>query len=239
MTTAPLIDLPSLVAGIATVGLVFGIARILVGRRVTLIAAAFAALSPTLSFFAVEARAYSLAIALVAASTLAMLLVTEEGRSGRWWVAYAGVSAAAMYTHYTAAFVLLAQLGWLLWFRPECRRPALLANVGAAIAFIPWVPELLADFDSPARINHELLAPFGFHNFFSFLGTFSFGHPYASLGRPSIGLNEFLGTWVELALFGGLAIAAIALFVAHLRGGQRGESRWSGRPGKRALAASV
>ena len=135
-----LIDLPSLVAGIATIALVFGIARILAGRRVALIAAAFAALSPTLSFFAVEARAYSLAIALVAASTLVMLLVTEEGRSGRWWIAYAALSAAAMYTHYTAAFVLLAQLGWLLWLRPEARRPALLANVGAAAAFIPWVP---------------------------------------------------------------------------------------------------
>ena len=52
-----MIDLPSLVAGIATIALVFGIARILAGRRVALIAAAFAALSPTLSFFAVEARA--------------------------------------------------------------------------------------------------------------------------------------------------------------------------------------
>lgn len=198
----------------------YAIAHLLLGGRAALIAAALAALSPGLAFFAVEARAYGLAVALVAASTLALLLATDESRSRWWWVGYAGFSAAAMYTHYTAAFVLVAQLGWLLWFRPAARRPALLANLAAAVAFVPWVPGLLADFDSPARANHELLAPFDLDNLISFLGTFSFGHPWASLGRPAIGLNEFYGNWAELALFGGLALAAAGALVARARTGR-------------------
>ena len=212
-----LLALPSLLAGIATIGLVYALGRLLFDRRVALIAAAFAALSPGLAFFSVEARAYGLAIALVAASTLAMLLASEEGRSRWWWAGYAALSAAAMYTHYTTAFVLVAQLGWLLWFRPAARRPALIANVAAALAYVPWVPGLLADFDSPAKANHELLAPFGTDNLFSFAGTAAFGHPFASLGRPSIGLNEFLGDWAEIALFAGLAAAVAGVAVAWWR----------------------
>ena len=81
----------------------------------------------------------------------------------------------------------------------------------------------------------SFFAPFGVHNFFSFLGTFSFGHPYASLGRPSIGLNEFLGTWAELALFSGLAVAAAGLLVARLRDGGSGAEE----VGSRGPAARV
>ena len=83
-------------ASVGSSALVYALARLLFDRRAALIAAAFAALSPTLAFFSVEARAYGLAIALVAASTLAMLLAADQGRSRWWWVAYAGLSAAAI-----------------------------------------------------------------------------------------------------------------------------------------------
>ena len=228
-----LLALPALIAGIATIALVYAVARLLFDRRVALIATVLAALSPGLAFFSVEARAYGLAIALVAASTLAMLLASEGGRSRWWWVAYGALSAAAMYTHYTTAFVLLAQLGWLLAFRPAARRPALIANVAAAVAYLPWVGGLLADFDSPAKANHELLAPFGLDNLFSFAGTAAFGHPFASLGRPSIGLNEFLGGWVELALFAGIAIGAGGAAYAWWRGRGEAETAPGGRASRR------
>ncbi|HET6830903.1 MAG TPA: glycosyltransferase family 39 protein, partial [Solirubrobacterales bacterium] len=95
-----------------------------------------------------DGRGYAVAIALLLGSTLAMLAATRSGRT-RWWVAYGALSLLAMYTHYTAAFVLLAQLGWLLWAHPAARRPALIANVAAAVLFLPWLPGLLDDAASP------------------------------------------------------------------------------------------
>ena len=71
-----------------------------------------------------------------------------------------GRSCAAVYTHYTAVFVLGAQLLWLLWAHPEARRPALLANLGAALAFLPWISGLIADLNSPTTKILGALQPF-------------------------------------------------------------------------------
>ena len=95
------------------------------------------------------------AIALIRPSLLTMLIAAEDGRK-RWWAAYAVASCAAMYTHYTAAFVLIAQLGWLFWAMPEARKAALLSNVGAAILFLPWLPVFVfqgaEDFTTPTDL---------------------------------------------------------------------------------------
>ena len=90
------------------------------------------------------ARSYSLAMVLGLLSTLALLLAIER-RTAWWWVAYAGLSCAALYTHYTAGFVLAAQFAWAFVFHPTMRRPLLLANLAAAAAFLPWLPGLLEE----------------------------------------------------------------------------------------------
>jgi 4-amino-4-deoxy-L-arabinose transferase-like glycosyltransferase len=198
-----LIRLPSLLAGIAVIPLIFALGLRTVGRRAAYIAATLAALSPYLAFSSIQARGYSLVLALVAASTLSLLIAIDRGRWG-WWAAYAGLCCAAMYTHYTAVYVLLAQLAWALWCHPEARRRILVANLGAALAYLPWLPGVREDFQSPTQHTIGALAPFDLHNGIDFTARFALGH-------PGIGLHDLLGTWLEVLLALGMAVAVVGL----------------------------
>ena len=223
-----LIRLPSLLAGIAVIPLIYALGLRTVGRRAAYIAATLAALSPYLAFSSIEARGYSLALALVAASTLSLLIAIDRGRWG-WWAAYAGLSCAAMYTHYTAVYVLLAQLAWTLWCHPEARRRVVVANLGAALAYLPWLPGVREDFQSPTQQTIGTLAPFGFHNVIDFTAR-------SALGHPGIGLHDFLGTWPEVLLALGMAVAVVGLGLTWL--GRRKQAM-DLREGSRAISLVV
>jgi len=204
------VRLPGLLAGIATIPLVYALGLRTLGRRVALAAAALAALSPFLAWYSIEVRAYAVAIALVTASTLCLLIALERNRT-RWWVAYAALSCAAMYTHYTAAYPLLAQLVWAFWLHPGSRRSLILANVAAAVAFLPWLPGLQEDLSSPTQGIIGSLAPLTLDRAIDFTARFAAGH-------PAIGLDSFWGTWAEFALACGVAVALAGLAVRWRRG---------------------
>ena len=90
---------------------------------------------------------------------------------------------------------------------PEARVPALLANVAAAIAYLPWVPSLLDDVSSPSQDIIGSLAPFNFDNLTAFTGSWSIGHPARSL-------DAFWGTGLEIALFAGIALGVVGAAIA-------------------------
>lgn len=175
-----LVRLPSLIAGVASVPLVYAVGAKALSRAAGLIAAAAFALSPFMVAYAVNGRVYAVAIALLLASTLAMLNAIETRRTG-WWVAYGAFSCAAMYSHYTVAFVLLAQLLWLGWAHRDAIRPALIANAGAAVLFIPWLPSAISDFDSPTIDILQQLQGDGFAVKRAATELWVFGYPGASL----------------------------------------------------------
>ena len=143
-----LVRLPALLAGVAAIPLSYLLGLRLRGRLAGLIAAAVMALSPFMVAFSVNGRAYSLMVALLIGSTLAMLQAMRGGRPG-WWVAFGLMTCLAMYSHYTAIYFLAAQLIWLLVVSPGSRLPALAATAGAVVLYLPWVPSMLDDLDSP------------------------------------------------------------------------------------------
>jgi len=104
------------------------------------------AISPFAVRYAVETRMYALLMLLSLAAAHAVLSVHRHGTK-RATAGLAAVTAAALYTHYYAVF-LVGVLGagelWLAWRRrdPAARR-ALLALVIGSVAFLPWVPVLL------------------------------------------------------------------------------------------------
>lgn len=140
--------------GVLLVPLVYRLAKDLVsptGRVLAeaelagLAAAILVALSPFLVYYSQEARNY---IAVAFWVTLASWSLWRAllGRGRRWWWLYAVTSALALYTHYYAGFVLLAQalylsLGWRDWRRVW--RPFLLAVAGMCILYLPWLAGLL------------------------------------------------------------------------------------------------
>ena len=152
--------MPSLLAGVATVPLVYVLGARTVGRAAGLAGAALLALSPFAIFYASEARAYALMTLIVVLSTLALLRALETNER-RWRVAFALLQAAAMYSHYTAVFVLAAQFGWAFLAHPDRRLPLFLSSAAAAVLFAPWVPLMIDDSNAPNQRIIGAFEPFG------------------------------------------------------------------------------
>jgi 4-amino-4-deoxy-L-arabinose transferase-like glycosyltransferase len=204
-----LIRAPSLIAGTATIPLVYLLGMRTVGRAAALVATALVTAAPFMVYYSTEARGYGVMMALTVLSTLAMLTAVDRG-GARWWALYGVASAGAAYSHYTCVFVLAAQLGWLLLAHPEARRPALLANVGAGILYLPWITGLVKDFTSPTGKILSALSPFDAHTIRIVAEHWSIGYPYSSVA----GLRELPGTPALVLLAVGLVLAVAGALAA-------------------------
>jgi len=198
--------LPSLVCGVATIPLVFAVGRRLVGSWAALVGAGLATLSPFLVWYSNEARAYALLAFLVVASTWALLWALERG--GFWrWALLTVLVAAALLTHYTALFVVVAQALWALWTTRERLAPLLGSLAAAALIVAAWLPFAPGDNGAiaflvkltPDTVAREALRAVG-------------GQPYVKVGD----LPGTLG-WLALGLAAALALAGAAFAV---RGGR-------------------
>jgi hypothetical protein len=192
-----------LLAGLASIPLTYLLGIRTVGQPAALVAAVLMTLSPFQIYYATEARAYSLMMFFCLLAALTLLVALDSGR-GRWWIAYGLSVAAAAYTHYTSVFVLLVLFGWAFLARPKSRRPLLLANLGAVLLYLPWVPELLDDRHEPAATIIERLHPLTFANARIDLGQWSIGHPQIGVAH----LPGHVAIW--LILFG-VVVGAIGL----------------------------
>ena len=194
---------PSLAAGVATIPLIYLLGLRTVGRTPALVATALAAFSPFMIYYSAEARAYAVMMLFVVVSTLALLYALDRGGAG-WWVVYALSSCLAMYSHYTCAFLLAVQLAWVLWKHPPARRPAILANLGALVLFLPWATGVRNDFSSPTADILSAISPFTVDSVTSSLAHWTIGHPYSYV--PIDGMPGE----VALALAGGGLLVAVA-----------------------------
>ncbi|MEZ5156474.1 MAG: glycosyltransferase family 39 protein [Solirubrobacterales bacterium] len=207
-----LIRLPSLIAGIVTIPLTFVVGRRAMNEVVGMIGAAIVAISPFMIYFSTEARGYALAIVFLLASTWMLLRGVDTGER-RWWLGYAVFSALAMYSHYTAAFPLIAQLLWVLFAFPGARVPALSSNFGALLLYLPWAGGALDDRASPTIKLVEAFVASDLGQKVSALESWTFGSPYLPAG-------EFPGTWVVAVGIAGIAGAAIGAVLGRLRAGR-------------------
>jgi mannosyltransferase len=131
------------VAGVLSVPAAFAAARRLAGDRGALAVAALCATSPVLVAYALDARAYSLLVLVGALSVWALAGVLERPsprRLGLW----AAIGAACVWTHYFGGFLILGEIGVMLWRLPEARVRVAAAGGAVAVAFAPLVA-LLAD----------------------------------------------------------------------------------------------
>ncbi|MCL4467105.1 MAG: glycosyltransferase family 39 protein [Chloroflexi bacterium] len=136
--------LPSVIAGVLSLPLLYQLGRRLGSEAIGLLAAMFLLLSPLHVWQSQEARMYTLS-ALVAIGSI-LLFWRLLGRIGKWSLAaYALLGAAGLYTHVTFGLMLLAEMAYLAFWtlvRPR-RLPTSLAIGGAAalsgLLFVPWL----------------------------------------------------------------------------------------------------
>lgn len=174
--TPELLRLPSLLAGVLTIPVVYLLGLRAVGRRAALLAGAVTAVAPFTVYFSTDARAYAVMMLALTVSTLCMLLAVDTGRA-RWWVLYAVAACAAFYSHYTCAFVLGAQWVWVMWAHPAARRAALIATAAAAAGVLPWLPGLVRDYQSPTVKILNALSPFSVGDLRTDLAHWVIGYP--------------------------------------------------------------
>jgi uncharacterized membrane protein len=98
----------SIVTGVAAIPVLYVLGKRLFGWRVGVVASLLLATNVVFVEFAREARGYALLVLLVTASSYLFVRALDENR---WllWAAFILVSAAAVYTHFFAALVVLAQ----------------------------------------------------------------------------------------------------------------------------------
>jgi mannosyltransferase len=198
----------SLLAGLAAIPLTYLLGLRTVGRPAALLGATLIALSPFLIYYTTEARAYGLTLLLVLLSTLALLRALDGSRFW-WWAAYAVCSCAAVYTHYTPVYLLGAQFLWAFLARPDARLPLIAANAAAAVAYLPWVPTLIDNTNSPGAKVIGFLSPFTLSAVRIDLGRWGLGQPY-------IPLRDLPG-WFGIAMFLAGSLAGVAGLLLRLR----------------------
>lgn len=139
--------LPSALAGVAAIVVLFLAGRRLFGAEAGAVAALLLAIHPAHLWFSTDARPYALAVLLGACSVWAFAELLRGGTT-RSLVAYAAATAALLYVQFVFLPLLLAQaIAWLL----VCRlAPGTLPPRRAAIAFsaailpaLPLLPQIL------------------------------------------------------------------------------------------------
>lgn len=132
--------LPSALAGIATVPVVWAICSELSGRRAALIGAALVAVNPLFVWYSQEARAYGLFVFFAALSVLCFVRLLHDPTRGRA-AAFALSGALALLTHYFAVFLLVPMALWLL--RERAARKLSLPAIGVlalvGLALLPLI----------------------------------------------------------------------------------------------------
>lgn len=153
---------PSVGFGVLTAALMWAVARrLFASRPAARLAALVATLSPLYVYYAQEARMYTQLTFLGVLAGYALWRAMErDGRAAaRWWLAFVAAAVAALYTHYFAAFLLLAYALCVLAALSRTslslsynaariglwRRAAAAAAAGAAIVllYLPWLPAML------------------------------------------------------------------------------------------------
>jgi uncharacterized membrane protein len=142
--------LPSALAGIACIPVIYGLGRELFDKRAGLYSAAFASVNYYLLYFSQEARSYAFLCFLC---SLSFLYFFRTLRKQSWLnvALYILATVALLYTHYFGFVLLVAQVtALLIYFRmqwPPERALLLRSGVAAGVviaACLPLIPVLLA-----------------------------------------------------------------------------------------------
>jgi uncharacterized membrane protein len=144
----------AVLCGVLAVPVFFMLARRILEPTAALIATLVFTLSPIHIYYSQEARMYSLVVLAVTTSFLALVAYLQTLHRG-WAVLYGLSLAVAVYADYSSLFVLgpqAAALAIQVWRYRRRTIPLIIAGGAAAIAYLPWLPQV---WDSVNSANED------------------------------------------------------------------------------------
>ncbi len=211
--------LPSAIAGVGTVPLLYMLGRRLFGWKVGMLAAAFLALSPLAVWYAQEARAYALMMLLTTAAWLLLWEALHRPARWRWWTLGA-VTVVSLATHRLIGVLsLVGQVVYLLYVARQgqlTRRYRTLLVVLLGIVLLGTIAGLW--FVLGGEGARQFAAPRSWLDLADAFSKLSLRiHPRP----PELGQGPDRRPW--LAVFGLVALAGIAALIEDMAA--RGERR--------------
>lgn len=140
--------------------------------KISLFATLLFSISVPEILFSQEARAYALVTFLALLSTY--FLVLSIKRNKICLISYILFSTLMVYTLYFCFFLLIFQFLFVYFFRPDKIRLSLIGIVSIILAFMPWIPLLIKQFN----INKGLINFLRLPSFLASLGLFIFLIPF-------------------------------------------------------------
>lgn len=139
--------LPAALAAVATIPIVFLIAKECHEPRAGLWACILLTLNPFFMEFGREARPYSLSALLTAVSWLFFIRILH-GHRGKAWILYGAGSGLLLLTFYFGALVVLPQILYGLMARLARKKRMQLVSgwILAGLIFLPWLPVFVFQF---------------------------------------------------------------------------------------------
>lgn len=222
------------VIGVVTLPVAYVAGRRVGGRSAGLAVVVLLASSPFAVRYSTENRMYALVVLLTACGVVALGRALERPRPGNL-VALAVLTAALLYTHYWAMYLVATVALWLVvraWLGAADGRGAALRSLGAmavgGLAFVPWLPTFVyqsrhtgtpwaAPADFAAMVNAVTSFAGGATNqgralalvYFGLAGLGLFG---AAAGARHVDLDlrtRSVGRPAAIALAGTLALAVV------------------------------
>jgi len=143
--------IPSTLAGLLTIPLIYQAGRLLFDRRVGIWSALFMAVLPFQIYYAQEVRMYTL---LGMLTTVSLIFFVRAIRRNTWqmWGAYWFCSILGLYTHYFFAFIILVYhlYLWLNWLKYRHLWRAILIIDG--ILFLAFLPQIAIFIDQSQNV---------------------------------------------------------------------------------------
>ena len=194
----------SILTGLAIILLAYFLTRKIFSEGAARLAALLVAFGPFLIRYSVEARMYSLSALLVLASTYSLVLALQSKKANyKLWIAYGLLLAAGLYTQYYTILIVPAHLLYVLWHTGGLKKalqlkPYWLANIVAALLFIPWLPVLIGQF---TRVQSGFwIPPVNIHTIPNTLSQLLFN-------LPAFTNSKWVG-WITL-----LSVIAISIYL--------------------------
>lgn len=134
----------SVAFGVATVAVLYRLAREWFDARIALFAAVMVALAPFPIAYAQEARMYA-QLGFFAALFVLAYVMLEKTKRRAWWLAFVASGAGMLYSHNLAIFFGAALALWILWRAIQKRNlPSLISlSLAGAAMLLLWSPWLM------------------------------------------------------------------------------------------------